>query len=621
MSDASCHSRWQGLLVLPALLAIGTALPAQSQRQFRAEANLVVLDVSVIDRNRQPVRGLTQADFAVTEAGAVRPIEVFEAIEVATKFASPASWLRDAPTDVDSNDVGNRRLVVLVLDDSYQGVGPLHTVKTIGDEMIAQLGPSDLAAVVYTVDSSKAQDFTPDRARLRAAVDKYNLAHGFGPLVTLKYVVDHLTAVPDRRKTVFFVSTGYNLDLSILAPSATLYEGDVRGEQSRLFWELRDVFRAAQRANVTIYTIDPGGLRAPVPGDLDPGRNKREFLQVLAGETGGRAVVLHNEPQQRVPELFEENGSYYLIGFPPIEPLDGHYRHVRVRVNRDDVEVRTRAGYYANQSLLDGSRVEVDGSGAALAATLPDGSLPMRLASAPFVRAGRSDASVVFALAFEAPIPDRDATETVEAEIGVFDERGRRQGLARPRAQLALRPGRPGNTVRYQLLSHVELKPGRYHLRVAARARERDLAGTLFGEVTVPDFAREALSLSGVILHPAPPPVSAPPDGVAGIVPLVPTAGRTFAATDRVEAYLQVIQGGSRPPQHVILTTRVLDGAGSVVFDDRQMLDAARFDARKVDHTFALPLGQLSTGPHLLTIEAAIEGGPTVTRQVRFDVR
>jgi multidrug efflux pump subunit AcrA (membrane-fusion protein) len=130
---------------------------------------------------------------------------------------------------------------------------------------------------------------------------------------------------------------------------------------SRLFWELRDVFRAAQRANVTIYTIDPGGLRAPVPGDLDPGRNKRDFLQVLAGETGGRTVVLHNEPQQRVPELFEENGAYYLIGFPPTEPFDGRYRHVRVRVNRDDVEVRTRTGYYAHRSLLDGSRVEVDG--------------------------------------------------------------------------------------------------------------------------------------------------------------------------------------------------------------------------------------------------------------------
>src|SRR5687768_5154684 len=46
---------------------------------FRTGANLVPLTVTVTDRTRQFVKGLTLGDFAVFEDGVAQPVEFFEA--------------------------------------------------------------------------------------------------------------------------------------------------------------------------------------------------------------------------------------------------------------------------------------------------------------------------------------------------------------------------------------------------------------------------------------------------------------------------------------------------------------------------------------------------------------
>ena len=87
--------------------------------------------------------------------------------------------------------------------------------------MIDQLGPEDLAAVVFTRDSRSAQDFTPDRARLLAAAetcapglaDPRNLlreppypmsekARALDLTNTRRLRVEALGTIPERRKTI-----------------------------------------------------------------------------------------------------------------------------------------------------------------------------------------------------------------------------------------------------------------------------------------------------------------------------------------------------------------------------------------------------------------------------------
>ncbi len=184
-----------------------TALP-----QFRSQVDLVHLDVSVLDRNRRPVQGLGPNDFTILENGQPQKLAVFNAVHIPVAVPPKTAWLRDVAPDVRNNeDLRERRLFLILIDDAaIQGVPlAMQNVKKAAKDFIDRLGPSDLAAVVFTRDNRNSQDFTVDRARLRAAVDKFTL--GFRDMgdssMYFRYSVDvvrrtveTLARLPDRRK-------------------------------------------------------------------------------------------------------------------------------------------------------------------------------------------------------------------------------------------------------------------------------------------------------------------------------------------------------------------------------------------------------------------------------------
>ena len=149
-----------------------TALP-----QFRSQVDLIHLDVSVLDGNRRPVRGLGPNDFTILENGQPQKLAVFNAVEIPVAHPPKTAWLRDVAPDVRSNneDQRERRLFLILIDDAaVQGLPmAMQNVKKVAKDFINRLGPSDLAGVVFTLNNRSSQDFTVDRARLLAAVDKY----------------------------------------------------------------------------------------------------------------------------------------------------------------------------------------------------------------------------------------------------------------------------------------------------------------------------------------------------------------------------------------------------------------------------------------------------------------
>ncbi len=118
--------------------------------------------------------------------------------------------------------------------------------------------------------------------------------------------------------------------------------------------ELADLTRAANRANATIYTIDPRGL-VGMP-DLDDNVDPVEFqeylsnsinsLRVLAEQTGGIAVVNQNDFDKALKRIDAETSDYYMIGYYSTNPDPlKRTRQIDVKVKRKDVDVWARKSY------------------------------------------------------------------------------------------------------------------------------------------------------------------------------------------------------------------------------------------------------------------------------------
>src|SRR3954468_19399575 len=90
--------------------AVGILLSFQQTPTFRSGVDLVQLDVSVLDKNRQPVRGLNQAEFTVFEDGKPQKLAAFAAVDLPDVVRPATAWMNDVAPDVATNEIDNHRI-------------------------------------------------------------------------------------------------------------------------------------------------------------------------------------------------------------------------------------------------------------------------------------------------------------------------------------------------------------------------------------------------------------------------------------------------------------------------------------------------------------------------------
>ncbi len=164
------------------------------------------------------------------------------------------------------------------------------------------------------------------------------------------------------RKTLIFFSEGFSIPSSVNT-------------------QFKSVIGNANRANVAFYTIDAGGLRVESEAQrasrelsviaearsrgADPtlvqggesmlgraesiGRMNREsVLRELADETGGLSIYNTNDLRSGLERIDQDMRSYYVLTYTPTnQEFDGQFRRISVKINRPDVRVRARSGYFA----------------------------------------------------------------------------------------------------------------------------------------------------------------------------------------------------------------------------------------------------------------------------------
>jgi VWFA-related protein len=656
---------WPTMLLLISV-PVGQQRPSQAPPSFRTGVDVVPLDVTVLDEQRRPVRGLTAADFTVFEEGKPRKIVAFSVIELPPIPALGASSTLDTiSADVSSNDDPEGRLVVILIDPFLERPMEMGRV-TIADppgvvalratahRIVDSLGTGDLAAVTHTIYGS-AQNFTSDKASLTRAIDSSAFATNkraegeewgncYCGVCRLDAITSIATALRDeshRRKVVFFI--GERVRLAPTAGSCNSY----------LEPATRRMISATQLANVTVNTIDPNALETTnvhAGDDFRPERpvseqaaaqekanrasliERQQSSQAIADLTGGRAILNTNSPEESVRSILDESSAYYLLALQASDvEADGRFHTVSVKVNRPGLHVYTRKGYYADA---------VSGGDTAAAAALsledvtrallPERGIPMTVSAAPF-RDADGNAAVVVATGVRAAAAKPDVTvappavppafEPIEILTSAIADGAKEALWQRQRLSVALSQGAPGD-LRYESIATLHLKPGRYEVRVASRHERADVIGSVHTFVDVPDFDHQPLTLSGLVLFDVRAPTATPAEALGGIVDAAPTTRREFTTADDVSAFVRVYQKPGMEPSEVAVAFRILDDklrevdAELIVFTPDQFTPTAAVDAH-----FALPLDLLPPGSYVLRLEASTATVASRSRDLRFRVK
>jgi VWFA-related protein len=584
--------------------------PDRQLPTFRTGVDIVEMDVTVLDKDRRPVKGLSAEDFTVVERGQTQPIVAFSAIDVPPPATYAAPWMRDAPLDVVSNEE-NRRLVTIVMDDAYTEFNPgiARRARQIARNAVDELGPGDLAAVTFTYLGHR-QNFTSDRSRLLAAIDSYmpKQTAAAGPLAActlrpcdveaLSAVASALSSAPPGRKVAILVSGGRAFSFG--GPGDT---ADETRDLGRLFREL-------QRANITVYAFDARGL--PVGGGFSaenrqPGRissmGANDSLYTFAESTGGRAIANTNEPESHVAEAFRESSSYYFIGFRAADSERKDLRKIEVKVNRPGLQVRTRSGYYP--AAKEGNSGEVING-------LPGGDLTVHMTAAVLAVPGRREAEVIVTTRVNPPGASFEA-RTIELSAAAIDLDAKPRGIQRQTITVTPHPG----STPPDLPAHLPLAPGRYVIQVSAKTDGR--AGSAVVDIDVPDFEKEPLSASGLMIERRPARLI-DDRAIESLVPFLPATLRQFDSGDDIGALVRIYQGRKERIASVRMTATVTNETNAVAIRQEALLEREQFSAaRSADYHVRLPLAQLTPGQYLLEV-AAQSGARKIIRTARFSV-
>lgn len=588
--------------------------PTQTQKQaddgevVRITTNLVQIDAVVTDKDGKPVTDLREEDFEIYEDGHPQQITNFSFISNGPAAPADADNKREVapskPVQLSAEQV--RRTIALVADDicitqvsvaSIQG-----GLKKFVDQ---QMQPGDLVGIFSVRGGSGAlQQFTSDKQQLYRAIknlkwrpppignfcaNAFNAAQAdytvqvprnvtqgrttfedqksraqrlndefyqeqlssAGSVGTLRYLVRGLQDLPGRKSVVLF-SEGLPVRL---------------GSGSSLVLDsLKKLIDVANRAAVTIYTIDPRGVMDPsyimaadevLPDNTESLRQSRREsvieayngLNYLAQQTGG--LFRHDANDLSVPlkRMLVDQSGYYLIGYKPTDATFAKgadkFHHIEIKLKRAGLQVRSRSGFFGitTEEARPKARNADSPLYAALASPLTRSDVHTNILSlfGNDARTGSFIRALLHIDARDLKFTDEPngrkklvldvAAVTFGEDNKLVDQFNRTHTIRMSETAL--------NVVLKNGLSYTMdvpvKKPGAYQLRVAVRDGTTQRLGSASQFVQVPDLKKETLALSGIVVAeakqdaaPAWPPVVSAEDALAPVMSSSELAVRDF---------------------------------------------------------------------------------------------
>jgi VWFA-related protein len=541
-----------------ALIAMGQQrppAPSAPPTKFTINSNLVIVDLTVKDKNGKAIEGLTKDDVVVLEDGKPQTITFFEPQKLTLDPEPPEpppsledkNALPDPPKTTitsagkDKIQYHDKRLIAMFFDFSNMQITEQLRAQDAALKFLdEQITSSDLVAVLlFTSVVSVQTDFTSNRQVLTDVIKglpigdssenaaladdasdngedtgaafvadetEFNIFNTDLKLAALEQVVRQLATLPEK-KALVYITGGIS--------KSTGLENQAQLEAS---------INAAVKSNVSIYPIDARGLMADPPGgaastassrggmSLSTYNNQRqtindsqETLVTLAADTGGKAFLDSNDLSLGLKQVQEQYASYYILGYnTQNNNMDGKFRKITVKLKDNIAGARLdfRNGYYADKvwKSFNGDDKERQLKDALMSEN-PITDIPLAVEvdyfrispTAYFVPVSVKIPGSVIALA------QKGAVGQTEFDFigNVMDERKQVQGMVRDYIHIKL-PTTEAEKVasrNFHYDAGFTLSPGRYRMRFLVREGQSGKMGTFDTRFVVPDLAADSMTL------------------------------------------------------------------------------------------------------------------------------
>jgi Ca-activated chloride channel family protein len=295
-----------------AILFCGVSDKALAERRtsdnFHADADVVLVNATVLDGHDRPVRGLTRNDFQIYEDKAMQNIAYFSEEETPLSLA-------------------------VIFDVSGSMQGKMAGMRSALDAVLQSANTQDEFSLITFADQpAVAASWTPNPEEIQSRLLQAS-AHGQTSLLdALETGLATMKHARNARKAMLIFSDG----------------GDNHSRATE-----RELMRSLAEAGVQIYavdTIEPLFFRQLSPEEIiGP-----DLLERLSEHAGGRYFQVNGKRDlaATAEQISRELRSQYVLGYVPAgDAKDGRFHPVRVQVGRKEgmpkISVFSRPGYRA----------------------------------------------------------------------------------------------------------------------------------------------------------------------------------------------------------------------------------------------------------------------------------
>jgi VWFA-related protein len=529
--------------------------PARPPGVMKVTTEIVLVNVVARDKHGNLIKDLKKDDFTLYEDGKKQDIASFDFEKVDEMVMAGAAGTtvtgtadavkggllnKNVPKSLNARD---RRLMLMFFDFSAMEPDDIDRAVDAAKKYVnSKMQPADLVALMSLDTNLQLDlDFTDDKAKLLAKLSAYNDSQGQGfengsegsssgeaetsgsytpddtdyntfsadrKLLALESVMAAMGKIPQKKSLVYF--------------SNGITQSGIDNQSA-----LREATAAAVRANVSIYPVDVRGLSsfpaggqaqsaslhgnaaytgASVLNDLNGNDASQETLYTLAADTGGKAFMDTNDLSGVFSVVQKDTSAYYVLGYTSSNHLkDGRYRRLKVTVNRPDVRLEYRAGYYADRDYQHMKSTDRETQlEDELAAELPDTDLPV-YAGAAYFRQDETHYYLAVSLLIPGPqIPFVQAQDKDKATIDIIGqvlENGRLPvGRLRDTVKLTVDSSQQVRRKNVQYNTGFVLAPGNYQLKFVVRENGTGRMGSFETDVHVPDLRKAPMRMSTVVL-------------------------------------------------------------------------------------------------------------------------